>query len=117
MLILLLDGDRKRQDALAQQIRDRLAGMEIGFDCRQQHEVFDTLPDKDYAAIWLWIGGMTDLEAARLLARTVPRLPLIFYSSSSEYAIESYRIGACYYLEHPVDDVKLVEALKRCDIV
>ncbi|MDL2237297.1 hypothetical protein LJC56_05650 [Christensenellaceae bacterium OttesenSCG-928-K19] len=118
MELLLLDSDRARQDAIARQIRESLAtDTEISFDFQRQRKIFDALPEKDFVAVWIWIGGMDDLEAARLLARVAPKLPLVFYSDSDEYAIESYRIGACYYLEYPVNVSALNEALIRCGLL
>lgn len=115
MELLLLDSDCARQEAIARQIRKGLAaGTEISFDLQRHRKIFDALPEKDYVAAWIWIDGMDDLEAARLLARVAPGLPLVFYSDSGEYAIESYRIGACYYLEYPANASTLNEALKRC---
>lgn len=57
--------------------------------------------------------GVTGVDVARSI-RTVDRdVPLVFVTSSSDYAVEGYEVGAVGYVLKPVDASRLSAALER----
>ena len=57
--------------------------------------------------------GMNGIEAAKELRRLGEKLPIIFISSTAEYALDGYSVNALRYLQKPIDIEKLREALKE----
>ncbi|MBO5342802.1 MAG: response regulator transcription factor [Lachnospiraceae bacterium] len=55
--------------------------------------------------------GMNGIEAAKELRRLGEKLPIIFISSTAEFALEGYSVNALRYLQKPIDIEKLREAL------
>lgn len=57
--------------------------------------------------------GMNGIEAAKELRRLGEKLPIIFISSTAEYALDGYSVNALRYLQKPIDINKLREALQE----
>ena len=57
--------------------------------------------------------GMNGIEAAKELRRLGEKLPIIFISSTAEYALDGYSVNALRYLQKPIDLEKLREGLKE----
>lgn len=57
--------------------------------------------------------GMNGIEAAKELRRLGEKLPIIFISSTAEYALDGYSVNALRYLQKPINIEKLREALKE----
>lgn len=57
--------------------------------------------------------GMNGIEAAKELRRLGEKLPIIFISSTAEYALDGYSVNALRYLQKPIHIEKLREALKE----
>ena len=55
--------------------------------------------------------GMNGIEAAEEIRRLGDKLPIVFISSTAEYALDGYRVNALRYLQKPVQIDKLREAL------
>ncbi|MBE5879698.1 MAG: response regulator transcription factor [Lachnospiraceae bacterium] len=55
--------------------------------------------------------GMTGIEAAEELRRLGEKIPIVFVSSTAEYAMDGYRVHALRYLKKPVEYERLQEAL------
>ncbi|MCR4938211.1 MAG: LytTR family DNA-binding domain-containing protein [Lachnospiraceae bacterium] len=55
--------------------------------------------------------GMNGIEAAEKLRDFGERLDIIFISTTSDYALDGYRVRALRYLKKPVDSTLLKEAL------
>lgn len=117
MHLLIMDRDPARRAALAGQIQDHLPDRSVRVTGAAQQSVFGQRWGARYAAAFLWIEGMPDLEAARQLTRVLPGLPLVLVSDSGEYAMEGYHLHARYYLHYPASRHTLVEALRRCGIL
>ena len=56
---------------------------------------------------------LNGIETAKELRINYPNLPIIFLTSSSEFAIDSYDVNAFFYLMKPVDTEKLYTVLDR----
>lgn len=57
--------------------------------------------------------GFTGIETAREIRESNEKIPIIFLTTSQEFAIESYRVHAFDYLMKPVDQNALFETLDR----
>ncbi len=55
--------------------------------------------------------GMTGIEAAEELRRLGEKVPIVFVSSTAEYAMEGYRVHALRYMKKPIEIERLREAL------
>ena len=55
--------------------------------------------------------GMNGIEAAEELRRLGDKLPIVFISSTAEFALDGYRVNALRYLQKPVQIDKLKEAI------
>lgn len=57
--------------------------------------------------------GFTGIEIAREIRESNEKIPIIFLTTSQEFAIESYRVHAFDYLMKPVDKNTLFDTLDR----
>ena len=55
--------------------------------------------------------GMNGIEAAEELRRLGEKVPIVFISSTADYALDGYRVNALRYLQKPVQIDKLKEAI------
>ena len=55
--------------------------------------------------------GMNGIEAAEEIRRLGDKIPIVFISSTAEYALDGYRVNALRYIQKPVVIDKLREAL------
>ena len=61
---------------------------------------------------WIfYMDGMTGMEAARRIRRQSDNCILVFVTTSSDFAVESYDVGASYYLLKPFQPEKLCSIL------
>ena len=72
-------------------------------------DLLETIPVHHFDLLLLDIlmPGITGMDAAREIRQTNSTIPIIFLTSSSEYAVESYRVNAADYLLKPLDADKL----------
>ncbi len=56
---------------------------------------------------------LNGIDTAKELRIKDPDVPVIFLTSSREFAVDSYDVGAFYYLIKPVDEEKLFRILDR----
>ena len=57
--------------------------------------------------------GFTGMDTAREIRESNEKIPIIFLTTSQEFAVESYRVHAFDYLMKPVDQNALFETLDR----
>ena len=62
----------------------------------------------------IYMTGMTGMEAARKIREQDTRCQLIFTTTTREFAVDSYEVGAAFYLVKPFTYKKLAQALTRC---
>lgn len=55
--------------------------------------------------------GMNGIEAAEEIRRLGDKLPIVFISSTADFALDGYRVNALRYLQKPVQIDKLKEAI------
>lgn len=61
----------------------------------------------------IYMNGMTGMETARLLQKKYRNIPIVFLTSSSDFAVESYEIHAFDYIVKPLRPERLKEVWKR----
>ena len=78
-------------------------------------ELLDGLKKTDYDILILDIimPGFTGMQAAHEIRKFNEEIKIIFLTSSKEFAIESYSVGAYYYLLKPVLNEKLFSVLDK----
>ena len=78
-------------------------------------DLLETIPVHHFDLLLLDIlmPGITGMDAAREIRQTNSTIPIIFLTSSSEYAVESYRVNAADYLLKPLDADKLFPVLDK----
>lgn len=69
----------------------------------------------DIVFLDIYMDGMTGMEAANYIRRLDNACRLIFTTTTSEYAVESYDVNASYYLVKPYSYEKFKDALNRCE--
>lgn len=78
-------------------------------------DLLSALPFRHYDALLMDIlmPGFNGIEAARDIRKSNEEIPIIFLTSSPEFAVESYRVHAFDYLMKPVDANELFKGLDR----
>lgn len=61
--------------------------------------------------------GAAGMEAAMIIRRLYPTLPLIWFSDDSTFAVQAYRLDAAYFAQKEHMRDRLPHALKRAGIV
>ena len=93
--------------------RNHIPGAMDGYN--NAMDLMDALSTGSYDLLLLDIlmPGFTGLQAARELRRFDSETKIIFLTSSPEYAVESYRVEAFYYLLKPVKEGELFPILDK----
>ena len=78
-------------------------------------ELMDALRTTNYQLLLLDIlmPGFTGIQAAREIRTSDSETKIIFLTSSPEFAVESYRVDAFYYLLKPIREDELFPVLDR----
>ncbi len=61
----------------------------------------------------IFMDGILGIEAARSVRRFAPRVPIVFLTTTPDYALESYDVQAFGYLVKPLDNGKASALLER----
>lgn len=61
----------------------------------------------------IYMGGMTGMDTAKELRRLGVSAPLVFLTTSPDFALESYEVNAAGYLLKPIQEEKLSALLSR----
>lgn len=77
--------------------------------------LLDALKDQwfDLLVLDILMPGVTGMAAAREIRQTGGSVPIIFLTSSREFAVESYRVNAAGYMMKPAQRDELFSALDR----
>ncbi|MBO5032116.1 MAG: response regulator transcription factor [Lachnospiraceae bacterium] len=59
----------------------------------------------------IYMDGITGVETVRRIRQSDARLPIVFVTSSREYALDAYRLEVAKYIEKPVTQRAVDEAL------
>lgn len=67
----------------------------------------------DIALLDVCMPGILGTQVARELRRRLPDLTVLFLTTSADYAVEAFALGAVHYLVKPFSQTQLREALDR----
>ena len=72
-------------------------------------------PDQyDVVFLDIYMEGLDGMETARRLRRQDRLCRLVFTTTSTDFAVDSYEVDASYYLVKPFHLEKLAQAMERC---
>lgn len=70
----------------------------------------------DVAFLDIYMGGINGMDTARKIRETDTACRLIFTTTTSEFAVDSYDVDSSWYLVKPYSYEKLSRALDRCSL-
>ncbi len=84
------------------------------FECAEA--LLTSFESGQYDVIFLdvYMDGMTGMEAARRIREKDKSCRIVFTTTSTEFAVDSYEVDSSYYLVKPYSDEKLAAAFARC---
>lgn len=114
----LVDDTKEDRDTLKSLLGRYFAGKSITCRVREfcsGEEFLERYGPGQYQAVFfdIYMDGMTGMEAAQAVYRTDPKVRLVFFTSSADCAVDSYKVNAAYYLMKPLDYGDLCQALDR----
>ena len=118
MRIAICDDDEWELFQLQKLLKEYQLSREISADCRFFHNSTDFLceiegGEYDVILLDVLMPGINGVQAARELREMDKNVKIIFVSSSPEFALESYSVGAYYYLIKPIDANALFPLLDK----
>ncbi len=116
MYIGICEDNLKELERLEAVLRDYRTpdGRELRYQCfKSSFELISAMEKNAYDALIMDIlmPGLNGMEAAHDIREHNESIPIIFLTSSPEFAVESYRIKAYDYLLKPVDADRLYNTL------
>lgn len=114
----VVDDTKEDRDSLKEMLARYFAGKNVSGStkefCSGEEFLYHYRPGQ-YQVIFfdVYMGGITGMETAQAVYRTDPEVRLIFFTSSSDCAVDSYKVNAAYYLMKPLDYAELSRALDR----
>ena len=69
----------------------------------------------DLVFLDIYIDGKNGIDTARQLRSRGYESGIIFTTSSTEHAMDSYEVNALYYLQKPYDHKHFINAMERCN--
>ncbi len=118
MRIAICDDDERDLAHLLEMIAEYQSSRGVNMDCRSFHNGTEFLCDMkggtyDLVFLDIFMQGVSGLQIAQELRAMDANAKFVFVSASSEFAVESYRMGAYYYLLKPVDASSLFMLLDK----
>lgn len=118
MRMAICDDDEQELAHISKLISEYQISRGVSLDCRCFHNSIDFLCDMkkgEYELVLLNVlmPEISGMQAAQELREFDKNVKIIFVSSSPEFALESYRVGAYHYLLKPIDADLLFPLLDR----
>lgn len=118
MRIAICDDDEQERTCLSKMITAYQLSRGLSFDCLSFHNGTEFLRDVkggeyDLVLLDVLMPGVSGMQVAQELRELDKNVKIIFISSSPEFAIESYNVGAYHYLLKPVDADSFFRLLDR----
>lgn len=117
--IIICDDNREDAKKIGQMLDEYSAAN--GFDvqksfCNSADELISMCERKDFDIFILdvMLGEHNGIDIAREIRKKFVHAPIIFMSCSRDYAVESYEIGAEYYMLKPVNRERFIAAMEKC---
>lgn len=120
MRIAVCDDDEMELTRLSRLIGEYQTGHGADPVCRLYHNGTDFLCDLkaeqfDLVFLDILMPGVSGVQVAQELRETDKNVKIVFISSSPEFALESYNVGAYHYLIKPVEGGSLFPLLDRAE--
>lgn len=118
MRIAVCDDDERERICLSRMIHEYQLSRGINLDCFYFHNGTDFLCDGkagkyDLVLLDILMPGVNGIRIAEELREADRNVKIIFISSSPEFAVESYGVGAYHYLLKPLDTDLFFRLLDR----
>lgn len=118
MRIAICDDDERELSHLSELIAEYQINRGISIECHSFHNGIDFLStikggEYDLVLLDVLMPGISGMQIAQELRNLDENVKLIFISASPEFAMESYRVGAYYYLLKPADANALYPLLDK----
>lgn len=118
MRIAICDDDEQELSHLVELITEYQLSRGVSNDCRFFNNSIDFLSDMrggeyDLVLLDVIMPGLSGVQVAQELRELDKNVRFIFISSSPKFAVESYKVGAYYYLLKPADAASLFPLLDR----
>ncbi len=118
MRIAVCDDDEREVSRVRELITEYQISREEPVDCRYYTNSTDFLCELksgayDLVLLDVLMPGAGGIQAARELRELDKNVKIVFVSASPEFALESYNVGAFYYLLKPVDEDSFFSLLDK----
>lgn len=118
MVIAVVDDTLQDRTAMETMLKQYFGGrgMDFSMEMYSSAEAFlKSYGPGRYSLIFfdIYMGGMNGMEAALRVRRMDGDCHLVFFTSSTDYAVDSYKVQAAYYLMKPLNYGELCAALDR----
>lgn len=120
MRVCICDDQKEDRDTLKALMNRYISGRGITAEISEAEsaeELFvkyaDELNGLDILFLDIFMDGMSGMDAAKKIRETGCDVKLVFLTTSSDYAVESYDVGAAGYLLKPPDVQKFGQLMKR----
>lgn len=120
MLVAICDDERVDRERTGRMLALKMSGRKETLQIKYFHQGEDLIeqyengfPGFDLIFMDIYLNHLNGMEAARDIRRYDKKVGLIFLTSSSDFAIESYDVGADGYLLKPVNQARMEAVLDR----
>jgi len=115
MLRVMLVDDEADALQLLEILLGQIGGVEIVGKFASPVQAMEALGTTHVDAVFLdnQMPGMTGMEAARKIKEIKPRMPIVFTTAYSEYAVEAFEVQSIDYLLKPIAPGRLQQAVSR----
>lgn len=118
MRIAICDDEQQELDRLSELVAEYQGSRKAELSCRAFQNGTDLLcgmkgGEYDIILLDVLMPGFSGLQAARELRQLDKRVKIIFLTSSPEFAMESYSVGAYHYLLKPAAQASLFPLLDK----
>lgn len=116
MRVICADNEKFALDILERAVREAAPDAEIR-SCLKVSEVLHAVREENFypevAFLDIEMPGMTGLELAAELKKTLPDINIVFVTGYSEYALEAMRLRPSGYVMKPVTKEKILDELEH----
>lgn len=115
--IAVCDDDQKDLLVFSEHIRQYCREREIDVDLEcflSAQKLLDRIAEFDIIFMDIYLKDANGLKMIEQVRRKIPDTPVVFITSSREFAIDAFRVNALHYLVKPLSRTDLETALKRC---